>query len=107
MYKRQIWHYLTLNGWILPAKRKHIKVIATSESPFETFREKTVVWYEPQNGKVYLTHKRYKELFRVLWLCVKSIVILWRAFDKTTVNYQEHIGDITTQAAWEKYLGLN
>ena len=105
--KATIWHYLTLNGWILPAKRKHIKVIATSESPFETFREKTVVWYEPQNGKVYLTHKRYKELFRVLWLCVKSIVILWRAFDKTTVNYQEHIGDITTQAAWEKYLGLN
>ena len=34
-------------------------------------------------------------------------MILWGAFDKATVNYQEHIGDITTQAAWEKYLGLN
>ena len=105
--KATIWHYLTFNGWILPAKQKHIKVIATSESPFDAFREKTVVWYELTNGKVYLTKRHYKELFRILWLCVKSIVILCGSFDKAASDYQKHIGDITTQAAWEKYLELN
>ncbi|CAK7074576.1 MAG: hypothetical protein TIS_04295 [Tissierella sp.] len=105
--KATIWHYMTFNGWILPAKQKHIKVIATSGSPFDAFREKTVVWYESSNGKVYLTQRHYKELFRIIYLCVKSIVVLYGSFDKAAFDYQKHIGDITTQAAWEKYLELN
>jgi len=105
--KATIWHYMTFNGWILPAKQKHIKVIATSGSPFDAFREKTVVWYESSNGKVYLTQRHYKELFRIIYLCVKLIVVLYGSFDKAAFDYQKHIGDITTQAAWEKYLELN
>lgn len=104
--KATIWHYLTFNGWIFPAKYKHVKVITTSESPFDTFREKTVIWYELESDKVYIARKCYKEFFRVLGMCVKLIVILCHSFDKAAISYQENIGEITTQRAWENYLGI-
>lgn len=97
-------HYLTFNGWLVPADKKGIKVILSTDSPFETFRKKKVVLYEPGSNKAVLIEKQYKELFKFIGTFLKSLWAFSHGFDAAVKDYEENIWKITNQKAWEEYL---
>lgn len=99
-------HLLTYNGWLLPADRKGIKVIFSTDSPFETYRKKKIVLYEPGSGKVLLLEKKYTELFKIIVLYFKVFGRLIFSYDQSVRDYRENISKITNKKAWEEYLEL-
>lgn len=99
-------HFLTYNGWLLPAKPKEIKVIFPTDSPFETYRKKRIVMYEPGSQKAFLLEKKYKELLKIFWLYVLVIGRLIIEYDKSVCDYKKNIFKITNKEAWEEYLNI-
>lgn len=97
-------HYATFNGWLLPADKKGIKVIFSTDSPFETFRKKKVVLYEPGSNKAVLIEKQYKELFKLIGAFLRALWAFSHGFDAAVRDYEENIQKITNQKAWEEYL---
>lgn len=62
-YKGELIKKLTFNGWILPSK-KEIKVITPLNSPWDVYRHRMILLYEPATGKACLMKKDSKELFK-------------------------------------------
>ncbi len=54
---------LTFNGWILPAKRG-LKVITPLNSPWDVFRQKEILLYEPASQKGTVVKRDNSELFK-------------------------------------------
>lgn len=102
--KATLVHYLTLNGWLLPADADKITLILSMDSPFAAFRKRKIACYEPASGRLFLTKKSYKKL---VWL----FTVYWRSFwmilfqlGPAMRDYKEYIQKITNQKAWEQYL---
>lgn len=99
-------HLLTYNGWLLPADKKGVKLIWPMDLPFETFRKKVIVLYDPGSGNVFLARREYKRLGWIVKYYISSLwALMWR-FDKAREDYQKHIAEITSRDFWNKYLGL-
>ena len=64
---------LTFNGWILPGKRE-LKVITPLDTPWEVFRQKRILLYEPATGRGTIVKRKNSELFkgigRMLRMCM-------------------------------------
>lgn len=102
--KATFLHYLTLNGWLLPADADKIALTLSTDSPFSTFRKRKVACYEPASGKLFLTKKSYKKLVwfgKIYW---KSFWMFLFQMGAAIRDYREHMSDITNQKAWEEYL---
>lgn len=99
-------HLLTYNGWLLPADKTGIKVMLPTDSPFEAYRKKKVVLYEPGSGKVLLLEKKYGELIKIIFRYGKMFGQFARQYNTVRRQYRDKIGMITNQKAWEEYLGL-
>ena len=69
----------TFNGWFLPAD-KELKIITPLDSPWTTYRHKTVLLYEPATGKGCVMKRSNREFFKGIWRIVKMAfaVDLWR-----------------------------
>ena len=63
----------TFNGWLLPADKKII-ALSPVESPFQAFRKKKVVLFEPFSGKAVLAKKDWKQM----WLACGLYRDAWR-----------------------------
>ena len=98
--------YITLNGWLLPA-RSGIALTLSTDSPFYIFRRKRVVCYEASSGKVFVTEKRYKEFLDVVSIYLKSIWIILTRLCGAIKDYNKNISKITNKKAWEMYLNIS
>ena len=69
----------TFNGWFLPAD-KELKIITPLDSPWATYRHKSVLLYEPATGKGCVMRRSNREFFKGIWRIVKMsfAVDLWR-----------------------------
>lgn len=67
----------TFNGWLLPADKKII-ALSPVESPFQAFRKKKVVLFEPFSGKAVLAKKDWKQM----WLACGLYRDAWRLMKK-------------------------
>lgn len=95
----------TFNGWLLPADRE-LAAIASTDSPFAAFRKKRVVLFEPFTGKGMLAGRDLGELRRMLGLYIKTSRLIDRRHKRAASEYRERLGELASQKAWEKYLGL-
>ncbi|WP_026654840.1 glycosyltransferase [Butyrivibrio sp. AE3003] len=69
----------TFNGWFLPAD-KELKIITPLDSPWATYRHKSVLLYEPATGKGCVMKRSNREFFKGIWRIVKMAfaVDLWK-----------------------------
>ncbi|MDD3252721.1 MAG: glycosyltransferase [Lachnospiraceae bacterium] len=104
--KATFLHYITLNGWLLPAERHAIKVSFSPDSPFENFRQSKVLLYEPGSERTLLLKKHYKDFAKIGLLIMKAFVSLERNFKTAERDYRTNICKLTNQKSWEKYLEL-
>lgn len=107
MRKKEVtlWQYLTFNGWLLPADGNDIKVIFPLHSPFDMFRKKRVLLYDPDNEKAVLLEKKYGELIKCAGVYVRMLLEVFLHYNHAADDYKENIGKITNAEAWEVYLG--
>lgn len=104
--KATLLHLLTFNGWLLPPNRAEVKVILPTDSPFDTFRKRKVVLYEPTSGRAVILERKYGELIRVIGIYVKSLFTMSCYFDSAVKNYRNNIDKFTNKKAWEEYLKI-
>ena len=76
-YSGPVLKELTVNGYFLPGL-KRIKVITPLDSPWECYRRRKVLLYEPGSGKGLIVNRSYKELFkgigRIIRICFMKTV---------------------------------
>lgn len=99
-------YYLTGNGWLLPSMQGDLKVLLPVDSPFENYRRREVLLYEPGSGKAFLLRKRYKDLIRAVARTVRILGVLEFGFSAAAKKYKADIHHITNQKSWEEYLKL-
>ena len=94
----------TFNGWLLPADKKII-ALSPVESPFQAFRKKKVVLFEPFSGKAVLAKKDWKQM----WLVCGLYRDAWRLMKKhksAAEKYRNEIQKFTCMDAWKQYLEI-
>ena len=62
-FEGRTYKKLTFNGWFLPGKRS-LKVITPLDSPWEVFRQKRILLYEPSSGKGTIVKRENREFFK-------------------------------------------
>ena len=94
---------VTFNGWLLPADKKII-ALSPVESPFQAFRKKKVVLFEPFSGKAVLAKREWKQL----WLACGLYRDAWRLMKKhktAAEKYQKEIRKIHIHGRMETVFG--
>ncbi len=71
---------ISFNGWFLPADNE-IKVITPLDSPWDTYRHKNILLYEPGSGNGYLAKRSNKEFFKGLLRMLRMCIAIdtWKA----------------------------
>lgn len=96
-------HKITLNGWLLPAKRI-CKPIPFGAHPIAWYRCKQVLLFDPDSRKGLLLERKHRQLWISLLRCLKLCWMLHRQYRKTVQDYQAHAKELMTLEFWEKYL---
>ena len=97
-------HYLTFNGWLFPGDGTGARLITSLDSPWEAFRKKQVVWYEPGSGKALLARRDYRELKRMAGLYGKTWIAFHRYMDRACQAYQKSALTNANSLRWKEYL---
>ena len=106
--KKATWmHYLTFNGWFLPSDHTHIKIIVSLDSPYEVFRKKKIMLYEPEMERAVIISRNFKELRTAFDMYRKANKVINHSFEQAVTAYQNDICEITNKEAWSKFLNLN
>lgn len=82
-----------------------IKVIFPTDTPYEGFLKKRKVYYDIGNDSVQLYETDYKKILFCLWLCLKAEIKILLHFHAAANAYRIYLPKITSQEAWEEYLG--
>ncbi len=96
---------LTFNGWILPTNKKY-KEITLLDTPFEAFRAKNVVLFDPVDQKSIILKKDYGKFFASLILIIRAVGRIKANYDQVAKSYREEKQTITTRESWKKYLDI-
>ncbi len=102
--KGTLLHYLTFNGWLFPGDGTGAKLITSLDSPWEAFRKKRVVWYEPGSGKALLARRDYRELKRMAGLYGKTWIAFHRYMDRACQAYRKSAITNANSLRWKGYL---
>lgn len=94
---------LSLNGWLLPAKRSE-QAVPMGVFIGALYRVKHVLYYDPETGKGFQTERKYKELFLLLRDMYYVSRLLRKHYDKVAQEYRDREQEITNREFWEKYL---
>lgn len=94
---------ITINGWLLPGKRKCIPV-ALGAHPKKLFRRSNVLLFDPDTKKGFVTKRKRAHLFTTLFRCIKACSILNKSYSTAVEDFQRHSDSLTTESFWRDYL---
>lgn len=101
---------LTLNGFLLPAKRykgTEIQSVGmTSCRPINFYRQPRVLNYDEVSGKGFVTCKSYRETFRCIGNLIGMTFKSLLRFRKAKKAFAENRGQFTNAEFWTAYLDL-
>lgn len=107
---RKLIRFITINGYLLPAKSikgKTVKVVSMAQCrPINFFREPVVLNYDLASGKGFVTEKSLKQsilcLIKLLNLTIKSIL----KFNNAKKNFKNRVSEVTNKEFWTEYLDM-
>lgn len=107
---RRLWRFATLNGYLLPAKRKEgkkVKVVSMAQCrPINFYRQKRVLNYDPSSGKGFVTERSWVKTLgigvRLMGMTIKSVF----CFDRAKKMFKQNVTEITSETFWKKYLNM-
>ena len=101
-------HISTLNGWLLPAKRKKDPVFCNIFAPDmrELYRSKKAILIDPYARKGAWVEKSYKKAWHGLLCMVRVIWLLRTRYHKAAAAFRREEKRLTGRKFWLEYLGL-
>lgn len=104
-YRFEKKHVCSLNGWLLPSKRK-IRSLQMGCHATELYRVGTVLYYDPDTGMGFVTKRKWKMLFVTLIRYIRVSQQLKRQYANIAAQYRERWHELTSQIFWTEYLQL-
>jgi len=102
--KAKLFRRLTLNGYLLPAKKTNKVVSMALCRPLNFYRQKQVLNYDPTSQKAFITERKWSEVFRagikLVGLTFKTLI----KFEKAKSDFRNRIGEVTNEGFWNEYL---
>lgn len=94
---------LTLNGWLLPAK-KETYVFRMGVHPVRLFRMGKVVLYDDVSGQGLEVERSFRQIFVFLWLYLKALILICSRYDRSRKRYRERFGELQSLSYWSRVL---
>ena len=103
---RRYLRWLTLNGWLLPARRS-LTIVEKKDAPMQYFfRAGTVLKYDRYTGKAMLAKRSYKEAFKLFRHLIRTRKAIDKGFDQAVSEYKARHDEMTSEAFWREFLGF-
>jgi galactofuranosylgalactofuranosylrhamnosyl-N-acetylglucosaminyl-diphospho-decaprenol beta-1,5/1,6-galactofuranosyltransferase len=99
-------YLLTLNGWLLPAKADRIYSHPLGVCPYEMYRQKKVLLFDPDSKKGILLQKNYTEAVKSLFAYTEIMFCLGFSYKRVSREYHKRFKELTTLDFWKGYLGI-
>lgn len=86
-HKASLWKKLSLNGWLLPAKKGEA-FITPLDTPWKSYRHHKIILYEPMEGRGMVVEQKWKMIlvsihyYFLITRLGKSDFILWKKVKK-------------------------
>ena len=103
---RRYLRWITLNGWLLPTKRKPITVDKYLPPMQYFFRAGTVVKYDSYAQVATVARRSYREAISVLLHLRRTFKAIDKGFDRVAAEWRERHDEITSEAFWRQFLGF-
>lgn len=101
--KRRL-RWVSLNGWLLPAKRKLV-VVEKFRCPMQYFfRAGKVLKYDTHTGLATLSRRSYREALGALRHLRRTRKAIDRDFDRVAEEYRRRHDEICSEAFWRGFL---
>lgn len=94
---------VTLNGWLLPAK-KGTYVCSMGVHPVDLFRMGNIILYDDVSGQGIEVKKSFRQIFVFIRLYLKSLILISRRYEKSRRAYQERFRELQSADYWGKVL---
>lgn len=102
--RQKFFRLLTLNGYLLPAKRRNRVVSMALCRPLNFYREKQVLNYDPVSNKAFVTERSWSQVFKATGRLIGMTFKTLFKFDKAKRDFKNRIGEVTNEEFWNKYL---
>lgn len=79
-------------------------MLTSLDPPWEVFRKKKVVWYEPGSKKALLVQRDMRKTKKMLRLYMKIWIASHRYLDAALADYQKNMVRMSDGKAWKEYL---
>lgn len=101
--KRRL-RWLSLNGWLLPAKHRLV-VVEKFRCPMQYFfRADAVLKYDTHTGLATLSRRSYREALGALRHLLRTRRAIDRDFDRAAGEYRRRHDEICSEAFWRRFL---
>ena len=108
MKKKNKWFYaLTANGWLFPAKSDKVYPFPMGIWPFDLYRKKEIILFDPDTHKGIYGKKSYAMLFRSLQAYLQICSMLKKDYARVQKEYRDAFGYLTGYKCWKGYLKLD
>ena len=101
--KQKLLRKLTLNGWLLPA-RKSVVVPAYQPSTALFFRAAKVLNYEEISNTGFITNRDYKSMIYILKMLRQTEKMIKENYARITQEYRDRYDELTNMKFWNNYL---
>ena len=104
--KKRFFRRISLNGWLLPAKRN---IIVPAYKPLKGhfYRAARVLNYEEASGTGFITTKSYGYLLYIIKLYFKTRSLIKKKFNHVTSEYRSRYNELINIEFWNEYLNRN
>ena len=108
MKKKNKWFYaITANGWLFPAKSDKVYPFPMGIWPFDLYRKKEIILFDPDSHKGIYGKKSYRMLMRSLQAYLQILKMLKKDYARVQKEYRDAFGYMTGYACWKGYLKLD
>ena len=105
MKKKNKWFYaLTGNGWVFPAKNDRVYPFPMGIWPFDLFRKKKIILFDPDTHKGIAGEKSYRELYNSLKIYIRICLSLAKDYKGAQKDYNDAFRHLISYDCWKEYL---
>lgn len=101
----KILHLLTLNGYLLPAKKSKVMVTSPYVSIHDIFRSPEVIFIDAAGNSV-STKRSFSEMIAAVKKMHKARKLIDQHYETAKVSYHERYREMTNMDFWRKYLEM-
>lgn len=93
---------LTLNGWLLPSRKKQVYPVVIGAFPSELARKKKVVLYNPEDGRGICVSKNWRFFLKGIKAMLRMCRRVQREYDTKKKEYARYQTKLVSEEMWKE-----